>query len=64
MLDIIFIPVIACVFLIEMTKSITIEKLPYDARNFNVVIEYLNVYFYLKVIAIVLELKYSIKSAL
>ena len=56
------IPSIACIFIIEKSMTIIKDQLWFEKRLFPIIIEYLNVLIYFKLIVVILEVKYTIKD--
>jgi len=62
LVDIFFLPFIACVFIIENLRGVTIDELMFHTSNLPVVRNYLNVFFFFKIILIVGVVALTIKK--
>jgi len=62
LVDIFFLPFIACVFIMEDTKVVIYDELMFHSHQFPVVRNYLNVFFYFKLSLFVLDAYRNLKE--
>jgi len=61
-IDIMIIPIIACAFILEYSRTLTLDTLYIDERKLSMVIEFLNVFFYFKLLVTIVEVKMRYKK--